>query len=1109
MGTKLHAARPATVNFRDADEYAFKAVSPFGDIAQEYPDDTDTVFKLLDNLGIEYKQQTPQQDRLIDALVSALPFLSGPFEKELEDKFEQLGDLSSNVFLRNSSLILSHNPDGSLGFAPDKLSDAVAQIRASDWAKDELEPIFENHTERVANHTVRTVNEVMDIRINVPDHVMRQLIADGGLRLGLVDIEGDTRKSIFRALHEGRSAGEGADPLARRIRSEVPAGRFHKAGPAYRSKLIARTETKWAQNTSSLVAYENSADITKVVAYDAQLGASRSDPDCIARNGREFLIKDAKVELSKEHPNGTLSFAPIVNPGARDAQAKPTTEEDARAHHDFQLPKSMKPGARNRNLVERPPRPRAARGALRPRPNTNFVIDEAEIRRVRRRALGDLEQAPKYRAAPINGAEARARLNDVHEVYARAMVNLSEEIDDIKAQLSRAWWEKWDELIPKVSSDAYTRVEKDALWEDFFGWFWDVHHKEILKLDELYNLLDNITNGRRNAFVEAIEHRLSSGGARPNYQLASKEEIIWEFDQGWFVPTGIEDVPINWQDIEHLDNAATNFGRLVRDWPDQNKTIEFHITPTRAYQTGIGDGNSAIYYSGRTDIYGLGDTTSTVIHEMGHALSTANNDILQDAVDFLYGRVGNDKLEQMRKLTGLAYDRSEVTRPDLFYNPYVGKEYSARAKLWKKFFGEDSLLSETVLSPWNKKDIIFGEEVVSMGLESMFADAWEFAQLDVGHFDFIFDRVMNRGLQAELEGYDRIDTRLAYTHYLNFLTPLGNLSGVTLNASTLEEALASLAIIKKDADSTMVRLAIQLKRLDDLIFGGVSDEIRPKLMVQRARYASTVDLIKEELARRYRSVLAHGGTGTTLKWDISARGGYQDDYTNHHQIVGDSLDMFNQLIQYQAQNPDYKLEFNLGSYNAAVFPYKQNVLEVMPGLSLFRTNTDGTKTLDDYMRYIMVHEYTHALEWLHSDILEDTLQYYDERTTDRFYELNSDTDIDVSQDFDIFVRNGYEDDFPRQYAERIYQGTMEQWAGEYWGGGWLATLPTEENLQDTFHFVESPKGDGMLVMGHEMTSMAIQWMASDAGSFAEEDPELFAFIFKHVMRRNDYGEYGD
>ena len=74
----------------------------------------------------------------------------------------------------------------------------------------------------------------------------------------------------------------------RRIRDYVPAGRFVNAGPEYRSKLIARTESKWAQNKVHLEIYRHSEFVTGCMAFDAQLGADSSDPDCIARNGKTF-----------------------------------------------------------------------------------------------------------------------------------------------------------------------------------------------------------------------------------------------------------------------------------------------------------------------------------------------------------------------------------------------------------------------------------------------------------------------------------------------------------------------------------------------------------------------------------------------------------------------------------------------------------------------------------------------------------------------------------------------------------------------------------------------------------------------------------------------------
>ena len=71
--------------------------------------------------------------------------------------------------------------------------------------------------------------------------------------------------------------------------------------------MIARTETKWAQNKSSLEIYRHSEFVTGCMAFDAQLGADRSDPDCIARNGKTFTPDQAEKEQAQEHPNGPLA----------------------------------------------------------------------------------------------------------------------------------------------------------------------------------------------------------------------------------------------------------------------------------------------------------------------------------------------------------------------------------------------------------------------------------------------------------------------------------------------------------------------------------------------------------------------------------------------------------------------------------------------------------------------------------------------------------------------------------------------------------------------------------------------------------------------------------
>jgi SPP1 gp7 family putative phage head morphogenesis protein len=91
----------------------------------------------------------------------------------------------------------------------------------------------------------------------------------------------------------------------------VPKGNFPNARKGYRAQMIARTETKYAQNISSLAAYRNADVVTGLMAFDAQAG--NTDAECEARNGQVFSFTEADRVTEEEHPNGTLSWAPVTN----------------------------------------------------------------------------------------------------------------------------------------------------------------------------------------------------------------------------------------------------------------------------------------------------------------------------------------------------------------------------------------------------------------------------------------------------------------------------------------------------------------------------------------------------------------------------------------------------------------------------------------------------------------------------------------------------------------------------------------------------------------------------------------------------------------------------
>lgn len=278
---------------------------------EDRPEEDDSGEAVFPNAQTRGRKATSLQQRLFTEMLKREGVLSGTFTAELQDEFLALGDACA----AEARKILKAKPASETKVDEDQElardADAIAAAAGVDQFNDQvLRPALERHYGVVSADAVATINRVSELNVNIPDDRARQIISQGGKRAGLVDVRRSTRSAIFRALRESRDLGEGPEAAARRIRSFVPAGRFTNAGPQYRSQLIARTETKFAQNISSIEAYSNSEAVKGLIAFDAQ-GAT-SDPDCISRDGVTFTFAEASTELAREHPNGTLSFAPVV-----------------------------------------------------------------------------------------------------------------------------------------------------------------------------------------------------------------------------------------------------------------------------------------------------------------------------------------------------------------------------------------------------------------------------------------------------------------------------------------------------------------------------------------------------------------------------------------------------------------------------------------------------------------------------------------------------------------------------------------------------------------------------------------------------------------------------
>lgn len=262
----------------------------------------------------EAKTLAEQDRRLMLALRRQEATLTAGFATDLEAAFNELGREAAAAYMAQKALVHAGNGKGSDPTSDER--DLVLRIMSvaavERFSQDRLAGVYNTWYARIGEGAYESVSLRLgvDMAFNLEDPVARQVVAEGGRRLGLADISGETRGALYRALTDGREAGDGAAALARRIQQYVPEGRFANAGARYRATLIARTETKHAQNVSAIAAYRESNVVTGLRAVDAQLGDT--DLDCELRDGRVFSFEDAEAEMAGEHPNGTLSWSPVV-----------------------------------------------------------------------------------------------------------------------------------------------------------------------------------------------------------------------------------------------------------------------------------------------------------------------------------------------------------------------------------------------------------------------------------------------------------------------------------------------------------------------------------------------------------------------------------------------------------------------------------------------------------------------------------------------------------------------------------------------------------------------------------------------------------------------------
>ncbi len=98
--------------------------------------------------------------------------------------------------------------------------------------------------------------------------------------------------------------------------------------PQWMAERVIRTEARMGYNLSALDMWER-VGVIEVEAYDGLGGKTgQTDEHCLARNGLLLSIDEARDENTKEHPNGTVGFIPVMttadlrplNPGILDPE---------------------------------------------------------------------------------------------------------------------------------------------------------------------------------------------------------------------------------------------------------------------------------------------------------------------------------------------------------------------------------------------------------------------------------------------------------------------------------------------------------------------------------------------------------------------------------------------------------------------------------------------------------------------------------------------------------------------------------------------------------------------------------------------------------------------
>lgn len=238
----------------------------------------------------------PQLQRLANQLYRIQRENRPRFEADLMKAFDALG----RQVARATAAALGQKA------MPEDILDAqrISLGLQMEFVQQQFLAAYARHYRRTSIDVFETVGTMFGLETDIPDFTARAILATGGRRLGLLDLEATTKERLFQELTKARAEGLGIDAIVQRLKTFVPAGPW--ADSATRARITSRTETAYATNLASYHRARDVDGIEHALMFDSRLGSF--DQECDLVNGMIVTLDEARLLIDAEHPNGTRSM---------------------------------------------------------------------------------------------------------------------------------------------------------------------------------------------------------------------------------------------------------------------------------------------------------------------------------------------------------------------------------------------------------------------------------------------------------------------------------------------------------------------------------------------------------------------------------------------------------------------------------------------------------------------------------------------------------------------------------------------------------------------------------------------------------------------------------